>query len=287
MKKNSIITKRLTKYSNLKKNLVKNNISFRDFLFFFEISFDKNDRKLIRQKVKDYLIVSVNRFFKKKFKRNSKFDSFKKYLIDLPNITPNGVIKVKKENFKEYLIIQKYIYKILKKCGISNNINLMEFVEVRLMRSTKYKYNSKRPYSSSKIHSDSWSGNPCDAKLAFYILGDKDNTIQFYSPKKIDINFFKKKINYETAINKYGFKKIKKFNPNKLTIFDQSCLHKTLNFNKGLRVSIDFGIIVSKKTDISLFSKRYKDNFFSPDNKLKFVKTLKSKKLKSIFSKEY
>ena len=286
MKNSEIITKRLAKYSNLKNNLVKNNISFKDHLFFFEIDFDKNDRKLIRQKVNDYLIASVNKFFKKKFKKNSKFDSYKKYLIDLPNITPNGVIKVKKENFREYLIIQKYIYKILKKFGILNNIKLAEFVEVRLMRSTKYKYNSKRPYSSSKIHSDSWSGNPCDAKLALYICGDKDNTIQFYSPKKIDINFFKKKINYETAIKKYGFNKIKKFNPKKLIIFDQITLHKTLNFNKGLRVSIDFGIMINKNFKKSSFSDRYKNNFFDPSKSKNFMNLYKYQ-LNSIFDKKF
>ena len=81
---------------------------------------------------------------------------------------------------------------------------------------------------------------PCDAKVVRHIL---KNTIQFYS-KKIDIGFFKK-INYESA-KKYGYTKKKKFNTNYLTIFDQSCLHKTLNNNCGLRISIDFGIIVSK-----------------------------------------
>ena len=45
--------------------------------------------------------------------------------------------------------------------------------EIRLMRSNKYNYNSKRSYASSKIHSDTWSGNPCDSKIALYIDGDK------------------------------------------------------------------------------------------------------------------
>ena len=60
------------------------------------------------------------------------------------------------------------------------------------MRSNKYNYNKNRSYSSTKIHSDSWSGNPCDAKIALFIDGDKSNTIEFYKPIKIDSKFFNK-----------------------------------------------------------------------------------------------
>ena len=44
-------------------------------------------------------------------------------------------------------------------------------------------------------------------------------------------------------------------------------MHKTLNYNCGLRISIDFGMIVSQNINKSSFSNRYKNNFFKPKNK--------------------
>ena len=72
-----------------------------------------------------------------------------------------------------------------------------------------------------------------------------------------------------------------------LTIFDQSCLHKTLNYNCGLRISIDFGMIVSKNINKSSFSNRYKNNFFKPKNKEAINNIFKNQKFKSMFDKRF
>ena len=63
-----------------------------------------------------------------------------------------------------------------------------------------------------------------DSKVVIFIDGDKNNTIEFFKPIKIDKSFFHKKKNYQNEIKKYGFKKIKKLNYKRLTIFDQACL---------------------------------------------------------------
>ena len=283
----NIIKKRVKKYSALKLDLKNNKVKFNDFNNLFEIKLNKKEFENIKKLVIKYIAKNIKVFFNNNNKNFITISKLQKDILALPNITPNGVIKPKKEVIKEYKKLQIEIFKILKKKKILKNIFMCEFVEVRLMRSNLYKYNSSRPYSSSKIHSDSWSGNPCDAKVALYILGDKKNTIQFYSPKKIDTGFFKKKINYESAIKKYGYTKIKKFNTNYLTIFDQSCLHKTLNYNCGLRISIDFGMIVSKNINKSSFSNRYKNNFFKPKNKEAINNIFKKQKFKSMFDKSF
>jgi len=287
MKSSNFIKKRLKRYDNLKKDLKKKKIKFSDYNYLLEIYFSKTEINQIKKIVLKYILKSINIFFQKKFKEIKKISTIKNYLLRLPNIPPTGVIKLKKENYNEYVSLQKKIISILKRKNILKILSLLEFVEVRLMRSNINQYNSKRPYSSSKIHSDSWSGNPCDAKVALYILGDKKNTIEFFSPSKIDKNFFKKKINYETTIKKYGFKKIKKLNTNCMTIFDQSCLHKTLNYNTGLRISLDFGIIICESININKFTIRYKNNFFNPNKKNNFSALFDKKKIKSIFSKSY
>ena len=283
----NILNSRINKYKNIKINLNQKKINYKDFKFFIEIDLKKAELLKIRKLISIYILKNINIFFKKKFKKLKNLKSKESYLLKLPNITPNGVIKLKKETINEFKDIQMEVLKIFEKKNIKKNINLMEYAEIRLMRSNKHDYNSKRPYSSSKIHSDSWSGNPCDSKTAMFILGDRKNTIQFYSPKKIDSNFFKKKINYERTIKKYGFKKIKKLNTKCITIFDQSCLHKTVNYNKGLRISLDFGIIISKSININKFTNRYKNNFFNPNKKNNFSALFDKKKIKSIFSKSY
>ena len=45
---NSILNKRDSKYKNLFLNLEKNRISFNKFLLLYEISFDKNDHKNLK-----------------------------------------------------------------------------------------------------------------------------------------------------------------------------------------------------------------------------------------------
>ena len=50
-------------------------------------------------------------------------------------------------------------------------------------------------------------------------------------------------------------------NANKITIFDQACLHKTKNKNCGIRLSIDFGIILKENISKKILLKRYKDRF--------------------------
>ena len=129
------------------------------------------------------------------------------------------------------------------------------------MRSNKHNYDNTRFYSSSKIHSDTWSGNPCDSKVVLFVEGDKLNTIEFFKPKKIDKNFFNKQNNYDDAIKRYGFKKIKKLNVSKLTIFDQACLHRTVNKNRDLRLSLDFGITLTSNKQKKKFVDRYKKRF--------------------------
>lgn len=243
----------------------------------------KKDRNQLQLKVKEYIAASINGYYKIKVKiREVSLVKKKKLILGLPNITPNGVIIPKKENIKSFLNIQNLIFKICKKYFINEIAKKIEVCEVRLMRSNKHNYDNTRLYSSSKIHSDAWSGNPCDAKIVIYIEGDKFNTIEFFKPKKIDKDFLKKKNNYDNPIKKYGFKKIKKLNLSKLTIFDQLCLHRTVNKNRDLRLSIDFGITLIKIKKKKIFTDTYKKRFIEKNKKINLNQLIKILKPKSI-----
>ena len=76
-------------------------------------------------------------------------------------------------------------------------------------------------------------------------------------------------------------------NVNKITIFDQACLHKTKNKNCGIRLSIDFGIILKENISKKILLKRYKDRFIKNRSILNINKLTKILKPQSIFSENY
>lgn len=284
MSKLLLLEKRDLLYNPLIDQLKSNKITFKKNLLLYELKLSKSDFFKLRRMVKQYLLKSLNIFHNSNFRlKNFNIEKLSNLILKLPNITPNGVIIPKKENLFEYLKIQNFVFDLTRKYFVNIIANKIELCEVRLMRSNKHNYNKNRSYSSTKIHSDSWSGNPCDAKVVLFIDGDKSNTIEFYKPIKIDSKFFNKKSNYESAIKQYGYKKIKTFDSDKLTIFDQACLHKTKNYNTNLRLSLDFGIIINNGKE-KIFSKRYKNRFLKK-KKITIKELKKNLSPKSIFEK--
>ena len=278
------LKERFKLYKPLYSSLKNKKIKYKEYSILGEIFINLKDQLIIKNLVSRYILESVEAFHGIKIKYvSSILKKYEKKILDLPNITPNGVIVPKKENLISYFNLQSFIYKISSKYCLNKIADKTELCEVRLMRSNKHNYNSHRSYASSKIHSDTWSGNPCDSKIALFIDGDKNNTINFYRPKKMDKLFFKKKKSYDQAIKKYGFIKLKQFEPKCLTIFDQTCLHKTMNKNKGLRLSLDFGITLKLAEDKKIFLKRYKRRFVK--NKISFKQIKKLLDLKSIHEK--
>jgi hypothetical protein len=282
----NLLKKRDSFYEPTLESLRKNKISFKKNLLLYEIAIKKKYLNQLKTKVNEYIGASINSYYKIKVKsRDVSLIKKKNLILGLPNITPNGVVVPKKENIKSFLNIQNLIFKICKKYYIDKSAKKIEICEVRLMRSNKYNYDNTRFYSSSKIHSDTWSGNPCDAKVAMYIDGDKLNTIEFFKPKKMNKDFFNKKNNYDTAIKKYGFKKIKRLDVSKLTIFDQACLHRTVNKNRDLRLSLDFGITLINNKQKKTFIARYKKRFIEKNKKINLNQLIKILKPKSIHDK--
>ncbi len=271
-------------YKSLFNFLNKKKIKYKKHLLLYEISISKNDLLKLKSLVNNYIKVSLEKFYKIKIvKQKSYLKKFKFQILNLPNITPNGVIVPKKENIISYYKLQNFVFNLCSKYYLEKISNKIELCEVRLMRSNRFNYNNKRSYSSSKIHSDTWSGNPCDSKVVFFIDGDKNNTIEFLKPINIDKSFFEKKKNYESAIKKYGSKKIKNLNHKKLTIFDQACLHRTKNKNTNLRISLDFGITLKSIKKKKVISKRYKKRFLK--KKINISNLKKILDLKSIHEK--
>lgn len=279
----NLLHKRDQYYMPLLKKLADKNVKYNHELLLYEITLKKSEILNLKKLSKKYLLQSINSYFNLNIKlKDFKILKYKKLILNLPNITPNGVIVPKKENLILYNKLQNYLFQLMDRYMMYEICEKIELCEVRLMRSSNESYNSNRSYSSSKIHSDTWSGNPCDSKVAIYIDGDKKNTIKFYKPRKIDSSFFNKKKNYETAINNYGSVLIKYLDTNKLTIFDQACLHQTHNKNTDIRLSLDFGVILKNTNIKKKFTNRYKNRFLK-NKKTSSIQLKKILKTRSIF----
>ena len=259
---NNFIVNRSKNFDKLLFELDNANVNYNFKKILLEIKPDKIFVKNLRNSVLKYVTKNINSYYNLNINKINDISKYRELILRLPNITPNGVINPRLETHKEYEKIINLIKFMNSNYKFNEIYDLYELPDVRLMRSSKFGYNAKREYSSSIIHSDKWAGHPSDAKVVIFINGDSNNTVHFFKPKILDKNFFSKQYNYKNSIKKYGYSFIKKLDKNMITLFDQSCLHKTVNKNTDLRLSLDFGLILKKKK-LKKFEKRYQNKFFN------------------------
>ena len=89
---NTIIETRKKVY----KNLPKNYLSLNDLVLLYDI--DENDYNNLIESVKNYILKSLSLAYNKEFIWSDTFlEDNNDLILNLPNKTPNGVIKPKKE----------------------------------------------------------------------------------------------------------------------------------------------------------------------------------------------
>ena len=113
----------------------------------------------IKKNISNLIYKSLDIYYHKKFVRKKNFlSAYLNEISLLPNITPNGAIKPKKEIIKEFNVFHKSVVNLFKKIGIYKNIYKAMNVSIRIKKGLENHAIKKRPYATSKIHSDSWSG---------------------------------------------------------------------------------------------------------------------------------
>ena len=220
----------------------------------------KSEIKTIKKNISNLIYKCLEIYHHKKFIRKENFlTAYINEISSLPNITPNGAIRPKKEIIREYNIFHKSVVNLFKKIGIFKNIYKAMNVVIRIKKGMENYTIKKRSYATSKIHSDSWSGMALDSVAMIMLIGDvSNNTVDCYEPIDFKVNILKKMKKYDQG-KKY-YKKIKhiaKVKKNELVIFDQLCLHKSsISKNAGPRISIDVGIDWKKEKNNYNFQKK-------------------------------
>jgi len=244
---NSIIEKRKKVYEDLPKINQKENSS--GIVLFYNI--DENQYLNLQNAVKEYLIEALTLTYNRSFVWSDTFlEDNNDLIMGLPNKTPNGIIKPKKEIASHFTKIQDCINNILNKLEIYPHINQTVIPNLRYKTSFDPEEIKKRPYYTNKLHSDAWVGHMGDSQLLIGVLGDiENNTVEFNEPIKVHDNYLDKAESFDDGNTRYeSFKYLGILNKQTLAIMDHACLHKTLiNENCKPRLSIDMAVMIKNE----------------------------------------
>jgi len=170
-------------------------------------------------------------------------------IMGLPNMTPNGVILPKRETCVEFNALHKTLSEVVNSFGIVPQLGLIHLpLTVRFVDGTPNEQLGKRPYASSKLHSDLWSGHFCDALVFIPMMGDIAHTaIEFFEP--IGLHETYSHLQKDYLDGHALFKDMRRYDcgmrKQHVYICDTYLLHNTMKTGGGPRVSIDFGVTLA------------------------------------------
>lgn len=168
----------------------------------------------------------------------------KQYVLNLPNLTPNGLLLPKLGVDNTYYSFVHAAQELVKTFLVDGYLGLASPVNLRISRGTNAtQYVINRPTSSYKWHSDIWAGqNSNECMVHIPLLGDiENNGISFALPNENFLNYVSHQPNFDIEnIREKEF-------PVKLEMgmgycVDSWLIHKTECNSDDLRVILSFPI---------------------------------------------
>jgi hypothetical protein len=169
-------------------------------------------------------------------------------LKQLPNITPNGLILPKVENFLAYNEIHSCVADILKGMGLGPRIDRIHVpINIRLVSGQSDAAVDSRPFASSKAHTDVWAAEPAAATLvAMAVLGSADAaTVRYFEPEEFPEDLIRPLADYNegAAILAKCHEYDCCMDNSGMFFMDSLLIHQTTKLKKGYRLSIDFRFV--------------------------------------------
>ena len=207
-----------------------------------EIDLNWQQISMLKLSVENYILKTLESYYGRKFERENFLITYKDDILNLPNRTPNGAFYPKVENIEQYNIIQKIINMCVIETKLVDQLESFDISTIRIVDGNRTDLD-ERNAATVKLHSDAWSGQYGDAMVTTAVLGDESTSLEFHQPIGMKPNFFDTQPNYDVGIDNFEDSKLLgNLRFDHMTIFDHSCLHRTIKNNGGLRVSIDFSI---------------------------------------------
>jgi len=210
---------------------------------YLELDLTLPQKNILKILFENYILKTLESYYMVEFEREHFLVDHRDRILELPNKTPNGILYPKVENVDEYNKIQSFVNDILIDTKLVDYLDSFDLVNIRIVDGKTTNMDS-RLSATSRLHSDAWAGHEDDAVLTIGILGDQTTSLEFNKiTDEVSEDFFETQPNYDDGLNTLqAFEHIGNLKFDTITIFDHSCLHRTIKAEGGLRVSLDIGI---------------------------------------------
>lgn len=214
----------------------------------------------------------------------------KTYILNLPNLTPNGLLLPKQECSEEYNYFVRSVQNLASNIlnydnieGIASPVNLRVSRGLNATRSIL-----DRPTSSFKWHSDIWAGqNSNECMLHIPVAGDiKNNGINFALPNDNFINYVSHQENFDISDIRQDALNIN-MTIGSAYLVDSWLIHKTECYSEDLRLIVSFPMRVIPIESDCYFNSLRDDEYLTPQEWLSVGRTKFLKLQNTLEYKEY
>ncbi len=217
-----------------------------------------------------YLHVCLSEFFERKvfYPSCNILEEYEADIVQLPNITPNGLVLPKKNSFLLYNQIHRCVARILSYCRMDDQITAVHHpVNIRVVNGTPNPMIDSRPRASSKWHTDVWAGELPQSIVVFLpVFGDmEENGVEFAEPNDA---FYPQYVcslpDYDDGAGVVGRPYDFRMRTGSIYFMDSYLLHRTQKKAAGLRLSVDFRLLPKKLLDSDLKLKTPREADYLP-----------------------
>jgi hypothetical protein len=210
-----------------------------------EIGMGQAQREEIKAATMRYVLASLGR--PNDARSEDAMMAFLERNVDqLANRTPNGILMPKREFEDEFGGLHSSVASYVRTLGIDDLIYGISCpIVVRLVVGTSDPRVEARPYASSKVHMDTWAGDPGDEVVASMpMLGDIERTTveYFQPPEEAGSRIVREMSSYDEGLQLLGECKPYPLRQRHGCAYfmDTTVPHRTVKRGGGLRVTVEF-----------------------------------------------
>ncbi len=169
-------------------------------------------------------------------------------IMSLPNRTPNGLLLPRRDTFQSFNMIHQALVGAVDAADLLSCFSFLQIpCNVRIVSGAPDPQADARSYSSAKMHTDVWNGEPVSSILFnIPVLGDpKAVDLRFYEPREFpeELRTLLGDYSLGKAVTASAVEYPAKFEMGYMYISDSLSLHQTMRVQPTLRVSLDFRTI--------------------------------------------
>jgi hypothetical protein len=204
----------------------------------------------IRNAVNLYLYATLDSWYRGRafVLQDELLDTASDDVRGLPNITPNGLLLPKRQNYLAYNMVHAIVVDIFESIGLSSQVATAHApINLRLVDGRGQAQFDRRPRASVKWHSDMWAGEPAAAIIVFLPVFGVPGTlgVRWIEPREFPRELARPLDDFTEGARliEGGREYQVAFDPGVVLLSDPYVVHATQRDTDGLRLSIDFRFI--------------------------------------------